>query len=947
MSSRKKRSRKAKGVKKGRAREALYLIVFVSLTALTLLFLRDGFTGFVVRQIAVHTPAEQVWEMNAALPEIVVRTRIENITTADYPAAVWYDPQDALDDITRADGDEALLNDDKQLDVIFPEVSPGDTIALHIVGSSEAALVLCPLGTSCETGYGSISISGAGWYAIPLDLEAQISGFTIIADSAVRIDYLAASSNATAAWLDPHNRTADALTQDNKRITVQDDALFSVVFPTELHSGDIIALHLKSGDSGAVRLCSYGTFCAEDMGSVAYAGTEGWYNLTLLDAGSAFSIRFPDRIQLNRLYAYRVINNSYDMENRSYPPSSIIETADLTVPNLFQWDMLIPDEEINGQAIGYAYSADSGQSWHDIAEFNLSAIPNKTMRIRATLTSDGSVTPLLHAITLRYITQTIEEREYTIAAALNYRSGTSFDRDNDGIENLTGVVDFQVSADFSWAVDASALCTRYWIQPAGNDSSFICSGAASCCAFVELAPGLPNWNDPFHLFVGRYGAGRNNTVRAQVLSVDAASGDIFYSGWVNKTALFISAAPSCTPRWECAAYGQCINQVKRCTAVTDANSCGIPPISLNATCAPYTTYMERSEDIALYSFFNNENESLRVQIAQGRAAVEIEAEHVVNGTIAVANYTENVKDVSHILPALGRYVDIVADSATVRGILSAALVISYTDAEVAAAGLNESSLAIYYLNEGNERWEAVPSVVNTTGNYIIASLEHISFYGVFGKARTSAGAPETDTESDTESAAVSPASAAEPAHNTTEAAQTVGFQAPASEACSYGFTVDVPSPLSFVEERIQKIMITNTGCSVDKITVTVTDPLHLLTAREQSIAGIREGERATIILQANTSVPIRQEFPIQGFLTKSMEKRVQNYTAELMIAAEAGGESIMVKETAITAQLITPVSRQSLTSNRTAVFILLGVTIAIGIGMASWQLRMRRSPPQP
>src|SRR3989338_7259997 len=398
------------------ARESISAIAIISLTILSLLFIRDGLTGFVVKQVTIHSLHEQAWELDAQLEESVTRIRIENFTSLDY-----------------------------------------------------------------------------------------------------------------------------------RRATIHEGSSLFIAFVANITRGDTVALHLRHGDPGTISLCPSDALCAGEWGSFAYSGAEGWYNLTLLGNGSIFFLFFPDKVQVNQVSAYH-INNSYDVENRSYPASASFETADLIVPDLLRWDTLIPEETLNSQAIGYSYSADSGQSWTSITDFNLSAVRNTTLRFRATLASDGSATPELDYLRLGYWTAQLEERDYTITPSLQYRSGTSFDRDNDGVENLTGVVDLQVGASFSWAVDTSTLCTRYWIQPAGNDSSFVCSGDASCCAFVDLAPGLPDWNDPLHIFVGRYGAGRNNTVRAQVLSVGAGE-DIFSSGWVNRSAVFLPAAPACAPRW--------------------------------------------------------------------------------------------------------------------------------------------------------------------------------------------------------------------------------------------------------------------------------------------------------------------------------------------------------------------------------------------------------------
>ncbi|HLD06539.1 MAG TPA: hypothetical protein VJC16_03320, partial [Candidatus Nanoarchaeia archaeon] len=150
---------------------------------------------------------------------------------------------------------------------------------------------------------------------------------------------------------------------------------------------------------------------------------------------------------------------------------------------------------------------------------------------------NGTTVNLTHA---EYTVDAAAAEERSIRSHLRYHPGTLFDADDDGIENLSGVIDFAVSADFSWQANESLLCTRYWVEPAGGDSSFLCYGNAQCCSLAGLAPTLEQWDDPLNVFIGRYGAAENNTVRAQVLFADYGTdySNIYYSGWDNLSAVF-------------------------------------------------------------------------------------------------------------------------------------------------------------------------------------------------------------------------------------------------------------------------------------------------------------------------------------------------------------------------------------------------------------------------
>lgn len=55
--------------------------------------------------------------------------------------------------------------------------------------------------------------------------------------------------------------------------------------------------------------------------------------------------------------------------------------------------------------------------------------------------------------------------------------------------------------------------------------------------------------------------------------------DVYYDGLnaANISALYNNyLTPPCSPVWSCSSFGVCVNLVESCTAVTDANACGVP-----------------------------------------------------------------------------------------------------------------------------------------------------------------------------------------------------------------------------------------------------------------------------------------------------------------------------------------------------------------------------------
>ena len=122
---------------------------------------------------------------------------------------------------------------------------------------------------------------------------------------------------------------------------------------------------------------------------------------------------------------------------------------------------------------------------------------------------------------------------------LSYKPNTLFDSDDNGIANLSDIVDFTVENTlFNWDVNEDELCTRYRIESLDNLTiSFVCYGNNDCCNFVELIPVLERWDDSLNVYVNRYDAGLDNVISAQVLFYNIT--DIYYSSWQNLTARFM------------------------------------------------------------------------------------------------------------------------------------------------------------------------------------------------------------------------------------------------------------------------------------------------------------------------------------------------------------------------------------------------------------------------
>ncbi|MFH1409530.1 MAG: hypothetical protein ABIH34_06475, partial [Nanoarchaeota archaeon] len=137
---------------------------------------------------------------------------------------------------------------------------------------------------------------------------------------------------------------------------------------------------------------------------------------------------------------------------------------------------------------------------------------------------------------------------------LDYNPGSSWDPDDNGIENWDSIVDFTVAnTSFNLSLpgrgaqgkgaplpvdeDANA-CTIWQIYSVDDDEgSAVCYGAEHCCQFLGFEPTSDVWDEPYNSFIGRHGATGHTEIGAQIVYVDATS--VENSSWQYLDASFI------------------------------------------------------------------------------------------------------------------------------------------------------------------------------------------------------------------------------------------------------------------------------------------------------------------------------------------------------------------------------------------------------------------------
>jgi hypothetical protein len=145
-----------------------------------------------------------------------------------------------------------------------------------------------------------------------------------------------------------------------------------------------------------------------------------------------------------------------------------------------------------------------------------------------------------------------------------------------------------------------------------------------------------------------------------------------------------------------------------------------------------------------FTFFESEelNASINITFEDGSTG---------SGSITVEQYSEKPANVgSFSLPGLNTYLVINDDNLGSALSNETELRFYYTDAEVEAAGIVESTLKLYYWNATSNAWESPLSTgVNTVDNYVSAKTNHFSSWGMFGNSpstttSTSSGGSSTN-----------------------------------------------------------------------------------------------------------------------------------------------------------------------------------------------------------
>ncbi len=214
---------------------------------------------------------------------------------------------------------------------------------------------------------------------------------------------------------DTTNRTNKVNSLGNGNVQLDDnEIILEIIFDQQLQNDDVLSLYILSGtdDSGRIYLCNDSSGCgSSEYGNLTLPSSfsAGWYNLTLSGISTPTATLFldsSDKIKIDMVKGYAKSNRTETTAATSYSSSASIQTGDFQPTDWKSWGLLSKDEQLNGQAINYYYSTDSGSSWAAVpGNGDLSTVAASAIQFKAELHSDTNFTPAVDSLTLTYSTQ--------------------------------------------------------------------------------------------------------------------------------------------------------------------------------------------------------------------------------------------------------------------------------------------------------------------------------------------------------------------------------------------------------------------------------------------------------------------------------------------------------------------------------------------------------------
>ncbi len=751
------------------------------------------------------------------------------------------------------------------------------------------------------------------------------------------------------------------------------DDVLDVTFEEALENGDVVSLYLlqKNNVQTSVYLCDAGTLCsAPGYGQVDFNGVEGWYNITLSGLSSpktVLGIDPPSQVKVDYVEAVHTEVTEYTNTSTTYPLSAEIKTEDFAPSNLGNWQDFSAEEELNGQSITYRYSVDSGINWMDVPEdYDLSSVDSGSIRFKAILTSDGTGTPVLESFKLGYTTRVCSEDwecsgwSPGTCPINGTQTRSCLDSNGCGTEE-SKPAETRSCAYTPTCNDNLKNQDESDIDCGGSCDS--CSDGKTCSVDADCANDCLNgicgvscveaWY-PFHesclandtqlkFYFDQQGCGTKADMPSDNGTYVAC--DYCAPSWreINNTC------------WPGNTFTSWFNDTNQCFALTGLSSDYVAPINATYSC-DYCALHDCVGSSGNYTRWENgdieilvsANTTLELNLSAGTGEVPV----------TVIEYSHNLKDSLPEKKSLNRYLEIESGA---EEISSARIIVHYTDEEVSSANVSEETLKIHYYNETSGEWQELDSFVNSTGNYVYASVSHLSFYGLFGEeagngetvinggsgasASSSGGGGGGGSSNRRNSGTLNTVQVEESVKETvqpvfqsrvkTEA--VLNEPSSAEPFCNYAVEVFLPDEISFLEKDSFKAEIVNRGdCEIPELSLQLSPEMEReIIIPTSHFQNLQPGNRSTFTL-------IRRQQEKKGVSSFFTGLAVANFLMEeksiagsFLVEAIAGRETVYKKDLGFTA--IVKVPRQLSSNDLAWAFLAFGVLVFLFVFL-SWRI---------
>lgn len=186
----------------------------------------------------------------------------------------------------------------------------------------------------------------------------------------------------------------------------------------------------------------------------------------------------------------------------------------------------------------------------------------------------------------------------------------------------------------------------------------------------------------------------------------------------------------CTPEWILnGTWSECLLGGIQYTNYYDNKTCNEPetkPSDINQSCVHYQEVINTTANQTKNIDAFNETDTILELFTTA---------NLTETSINLTKHSDNPTNATVGILELGKYIEIEYDEEMKDNLGWIMIKMYYTDEDVSNAGIDESTLRMYYYNESTSTWEVMPdSGVDTTTNYVWGNTTHLSFFGLFGNA---------------------------------------------------------------------------------------------------------------------------------------------------------------------------------------------------------------------